>query len=61
MTGSYCAEAIIVGAGPAGLGVALGLARSGIDVVVLDQQEELGSIRRGETIRFDKDMDAVLG
>lgn len=61
MASSYCAEALVVGAGPAGLGVALGLARSGIDVVILEQQERLGSRRRGETIRFDRDMAALLG
>ncbi len=61
MGGRYCAEALVIGAGPAGLGVALGLARSGIDVVVLEGQAGVGSRRRGETIRFDKDMESLLG
>jgi len=61
MASKYCSDALVVGAGPAGLGVALGLARSGIKVVVLDLQDKLGSVRRGETIRYDKDMDALLG
>lgn len=55
------AEAIVIGAGPAGLGTALGLAREGIDVVVLDKQSRLGSERRGETIRFNAEMDDILG
>jgi flavin-dependent dehydrogenase len=61
MASSYCAEAIVIGAGPAGLGVALGLARCGIEVVVLEQQSHIGSVRRGETIRYDKDMESLLG
>jgi flavin-dependent dehydrogenase len=61
MASSYCAEALVIGAGPAGIGVALGLARCGIDVVVLEQQSHIGSVRRGETIRHDKDMEALLG
>ncbi len=54
-------EAIVIGAGPAGLGTALGLAREGIDVVVLEKQSMLGTERRGETIRFHAEMDELLG
>ncbi len=57
----FVSEAIVIGAGPAGLGTALGLAREGIDVVVLEKQSRLGSERRGETIRFHAEMDDLLG
>ncbi|HOS28841.1 MAG TPA: FAD-dependent oxidoreductase [Deltaproteobacteria bacterium] len=57
----FSADAVVVGAGPAGLGAALGLARKGMDVAVLDMQDRIGSRRRGETIRFDREMDAHLG
>jgi flavin-dependent dehydrogenase len=61
MRGRFSADALVIGAGPAGLGTALGLARRGIDVAVLEMQDRIGSRRRGETIRFDKEMDALLG
>ena len=54
-------EAVVVGAGPAGMGVALGLVRSGIQVVLLEKEESIGAQRRGETIRYDEEMDALLG
>ena len=61
MRGRFSADALVIGAGPAGLGTALGLARRGIDVAVLEMQDRIGSRRRGETIRFDEEMDALLG
>jgi len=39
----FSADAVVVGAGPAGLGAALGLARKGMDVAVLDMQDRIGS------------------
>ena len=54
-------EAIVIGAGPAGLGASIGLARLGIGVTVVEQQDEVGSIRRGETIRYNSDMEEILG
>lgn len=57
----FVSEAVVIGAGPAGLGTALGLVREGIKVVVLEKQRRPGSVRRGETIRFDKEMDDLLG
>lgn len=54
-------NAVIIGAGPAGLGASIGLARKGIAVTVIEQQEELGSVRRGETIRADMHMEEILG
>jgi flavin-dependent dehydrogenase len=53
--------AVIIGAGPAGLGASIGLARKGIAVTVLEQQDKLGSVRRGETIRADMYMEDILG
>lgn len=52
---------VIIGAGPAGLGASIGLARKGIAVTVIEQQEKLGSVRRGETIRADMHMEEILG
>lgn len=54
-------QIIVIGAGPAGLGVAIGLAHQGMAVIVLEQQKILGSIRRGETIRADRSMEEILG
>ena len=54
-------QAIVIGAGPAGLGVSLGLARKGISVIIIELQKKLGSVRRGETIRADKHMEEILG
>jgi flavin-dependent dehydrogenase len=61
MKGVRFAEAVVIGAGPAGLGASIGLARHGIGVSVLEQQEILGAERRGETIRFNQDMEEILG
>ena len=61
MTDNLFAEAIVVGAGPAGMGTALSLARQGVEVIVLEKMEEVGSSRRGETIRYDEEMDSLLG
>ncbi|MCD6570634.1 MAG: NAD(P)/FAD-dependent oxidoreductase [Deltaproteobacteria bacterium] len=52
--------AVVIGAGPAGLGTALGLKRKGIDVLVLERQEEIGLCRRGETIRYSQEMEGLL-
>lgn len=54
-------NAVIIGAGPAGLGASIGLARKGIGVTVIEQQEKLGSVRQGETIRADMHMEDILG
>ncbi|HVN72638.1 MAG TPA: FAD-dependent monooxygenase, partial [Desulfomonilia bacterium] len=61
MSSTEYTHAIVIGAGPAGLGASLGLAAKGHSVRVLDQQEELGKVRRGETIRADAAMEAILG
>jgi flavin-dependent dehydrogenase len=61
MASAFNSEAVVVGAGPAGLGTALGLAREGIQVIVLEKQDRVGTARRGETIRFNRDMDTILG
>jgi len=61
MTNVRFSEAVVIGAGPAGLGAAIGLARAGIGVTVFERNEALGSERRGETIRFNRDMEDILG
>ncbi|HPI94251.1 MAG TPA: FAD-dependent oxidoreductase [Deltaproteobacteria bacterium] len=52
---------IVIGAGPAGFGAALGLTRKGMHVDMLEQDEVPGAVRRGETIRFDEHMERLLG
>ncbi|HEY9160112.1 MAG TPA: FAD-dependent monooxygenase [Desulfomonilia bacterium] len=54
-------KAIVIGAGPAGLGAALALSRAGIEVDIYERQKEIGLQRRGETIRFSPEMEALLG
>ncbi len=54
-------EAVVIGAGPAGLGAAIGLARAGIGVTVFERNGTLGTERRGETIRSNPEMEEILG
>lgn len=61
MSRSSRMKAIVIGAGPAGFGAAIGLAQCGCEVTVLEKQETLGSQRRGETIRADTHMERILG
>lgn len=61
MSTAHAVRALVIGAGPAGLGAAIGLAQGGMEVTVLEQQDMLGSERRGETIRADREMEEILG
>ena len=54
-------KTVIIGAGPAGLGAALALSHAGVEVDVFEKQPEIGLERRGETIRFNPEMEALLG
>jgi flavin-dependent dehydrogenase len=54
-------KAVVIGAGPAGLGAAIALSRAGIEVDVFEKQPQIGQQRRGETIRFSPEMEALLG
>lgn len=53
-------KAVVVGAGPAGLGAAIALARQGVQVTVLEKESVIGVNRRGETIRFHQGMEDLL-
>jgi flavin-dependent dehydrogenase len=53
-------NAVVVGAGPAGLGAAIALARRGTRVTLLEKETEIGINRRGETIRFHQGMENLL-
>jgi flavin-dependent dehydrogenase len=61
MSKAHTVGALVIGAGPAGLGAAMGLAHSGMEVTVLERQGMLGSERRGETIRADREMEEIIG
>ncbi len=53
---------LVLGAGPAGLAAALGAAEAGADsVLVLERSPNPGLQRRGETLRYDAEIDAWLG
>lgn len=55
------ASVVVVGAGPAGLGAALGALKAGAgDVVVLERAPDPGEQRRGETLRYDAGVEALL-
>lgn len=54
-------DVAIVGAGPSGLACALVLAKAGLNVSVFEKNDELGQNPRGETIRPDPRIDALLG
>jgi flavin-dependent dehydrogenase len=43
------------------MGVAIGLARKGVRTIILEQHEHAGDVRRGETIRYDDQMEQILG
>lgn len=53
-------SAVVIGAGPAGLGAAIALARQGLKVTVFEKEAEIGVNRRGETIRFHQGMEDRL-
>ncbi|NVM52686.1 MAG: FAD-binding protein [Candidatus Helarchaeota archaeon] len=54
-------DLIIVGAGPAGL--AAGIAakeKNNIDILILEKQDEIGKRIRGETFKYDKELESKI-
>ncbi|MBM4321262.1 MAG: FAD-dependent oxidoreductase [Deltaproteobacteria bacterium] len=52
---------LVIGGGPAGLGAALGARRAGAaEVLVLERFPDPGLLRRGETLRYDAEAEALL-
>ncbi len=54
------ADILVIGAGPAGLGVGLGALARGARVLVVERQKSVGDTIKGETIHFNPEMEAIL-
>ena len=54
-------DVVIIGAGPSGLASALVLSKAGLDVTVFEKNNDIGVNPRGETIRPDHRIEALLG
>lgn len=55
------ADVVIIGAGPGGIGAGLGALSEGARVVVIEAQEDVGKIKKGETVHFNRGMEDILG
>lgn len=53
-------DLIVIGAGPAGLGAAINAVRHNQKVLVIEAADQIAPARRGETIRYSKNMEALL-
>ncbi len=51
---------LVVGGGPTGLAASLAAARAGAEVLVFEAQADPGAFRRGETLRYDPEVEALL-
>lgn len=53
-------DVLVIGAGPAGIGSALAFRRKGYSVLMIEKETDSGRYRRGETIRFNQEMEDLL-
>ncbi|MBN1883127.1 MAG: NAD(P)/FAD-dependent oxidoreductase [Deltaproteobacteria bacterium] len=54
-------DVAVIGAGPGGIGAGLGALSEGARVEVIEAQDDVGRVKKGETIHFNREMEDILG